>query len=97
MVPAAIHNGFDFLVVMSRGSMPPWDPGVDPPSTVTDPHSDRRVISWMQRHSRFVNSMPETGLSGGMVPTLDPQEYFNKVLEMVPVLHPPSNSVASKR
>jgi hypothetical protein len=52
-----------------------------------NPHADRRVLEWMLRHTRFVNSMPlmsETSLGN----TLDPQECFNKALETVAALKP---------
>jgi hypothetical protein len=52
-----------------------------------NPHTDRRMLAWMQRHTRFVNAMPEvsrTLSTGG----LDPQMCFNKALETVAALKP---------
>jgi hypothetical protein len=51
------------------------------------PHTDRRMIEWMLRHTQFVNSMPmmmET-IAGN---NLDRQECFNKALETVAALKP---------
>jgi hypothetical protein len=99
-IPTALQSGFSFLgswlaVACTHG------PGATPESLLRarwqNPHSDRRMISWMQRHTRFVNAMPEAGLAGGMAPTLDPQECFNKALETVAALRPPSDSGATKK
>jgi hypothetical protein len=52
-----------------------------------NPHADRRMIEWMLRHTRFVNSVPmmtETTMGNN----LDPQECFNKALETVAALKP---------
>jgi hypothetical protein len=96
-IPPALRSGFDFLgswlaVACTHG------PGATPESLLwarwQNPHFDCRMISWMQRHTRFVNAMPEAGLAGGMAPTLDPQECFNKALETVAALSPPSGSGA---
>jgi hypothetical protein len=52
-----------------------------------NPHADRRMLEWMIRHTRFVNSMPM--MAGPMAgTTLDPQECFNKALETVAALKP---------
>jgi hypothetical protein len=100
-IPPALRNGFDFLgswlaVACTHA------PGATPAESLLrarwqNPHSDRRMIGWMQRHTRFVNAMPETGLAGGLAPTLDPQECFNKALETVAALRPPSDSGATKK
>jgi hypothetical protein len=52
-----------------------------------NPHADRRMLEWMRRHTKFVNSMPTVvGPMAGN--TLDPQQCFNKALETVAALKP---------
>jgi hypothetical protein len=52
-----------------------------------NPHADRRMLEWMLRHTRFVNSVPMMMGPGGGT-SLDPQECFNKALETVAALKP---------
>ncbi len=58
---------------------------------------DRRMIVWMQRRTDYPNGVPSTGLTGIARITLDPQECFNKALEMVAALRPPSETAATRR
>jgi hypothetical protein len=61
-----------------------------------NPHADRRVIRRMQRRTHYLNNMPDPGLSiGGQ--SLYPQECFNKALETVAALQPPSETVTIKQ
>jgi hypothetical protein len=60
-----------------------------------NPHADRRMIAWMQRRTRYVNAMPDPRVS--FAQTLDPQECFNKALETVAALRPPSDVASTKK
>jgi hypothetical protein len=55
------------------------------------------MIAWMQRRTLYLNAVPAAGFGGGPGPTLDPQECFNKALETVAALRPPSEATATKR
>jgi hypothetical protein len=56
-----------------------------------NPHTDRRVLEWMLRHTHFVNLMPT--MAGPMAGnSLDPQECFNKALETVAALKPTADA-----
>jgi hypothetical protein len=61
------------------------------------PPEERRMIAWMQRRTLYLNAVPATGLGGRAGATLDPQECFNKALETVAALRPPSEATATKR
>jgi hypothetical protein len=62
------------------------------------PPAERRMIAWMQQRTRYLNTMPVEGFAGGGPGmTLNPQECFNKALEMVAALRPPSEATSTKR
>jgi hypothetical protein len=97
-IPPAHKAGFEFLgawlsIVCTHGT--------DGPDSIMkakwqSPPAERRMISWMQKRTLFVNDMPATTLA---VPgfTLDPQECFNKALETVAALRPVSEAAATKK
>jgi hypothetical protein len=62
-----------------------------------NPPAERRMISWMQRRTLFVNDMPATTAAANPGFTLDPQECFNKALETVAALRPVSEAMAAKK
>jgi hypothetical protein len=63
------------------------------------PPTERRIIAWMQRQTRYLNAVPATGFSegGAAMMVLNLQECFNKALETVAALRPPSEATATKR
>jgi hypothetical protein len=61
------------------------------------PPAERRMIAWIQRRTDYLNGVPSAGLTGIAGITLDPQECFNKALEMVAALRPPSETAATRR
>jgi hypothetical protein len=61
------------------------------------PPAECQMIAWMQCRMLYLNAVPATGLAGGPGRTLDPQECFNKALEMVAALRPPLETTATKR
>jgi hypothetical protein len=100
MIPAALRQSFDFLVLWlaiactrdrSDGNevllRAKWH----------SPPTERRMIAWMQRRTLYLNAIPATGFGGGPGPTLDPQECFTKALETVAALRPLSKVTATKR
>ena len=54
------------------------------------------MIEWMQRRTLYLNSVPATEL-GRPAASLDPQECFNKALETVAALRPPSEAGVTKK
>jgi hypothetical protein len=61
------------------------------------PPAERRMIAWMQGRTDYLNGVPSADLTGIAGITLDPQECFNKALETVAALHPPSETAATRR
>jgi hypothetical protein len=48
-----------------------------------NPPAERRMISWMQRHTRYVNNMPAAALGGNLGLTLDPLHYATKQMKVL--------------
>jgi hypothetical protein len=99
-IPPPLRDGFDFL-----GS---WlacvctHDGADGDDSLLkakwqSPPAERRMIAWMQRRTLYLNAVPATGMTGAPSGNLDPQECFNKALETVAALRPPSETTATKR
>jgi hypothetical protein len=52
-----------------------------------NPHPERRVVAWMQRHTRLTNALPMEGpIAGVASASLDPQQCFDKAMETVAAL-----------
>mgnify|MGYP000226091380 CR=1 FL=1 len=63
-----------------------------------NPHTNRRVIEWMQRRTQYINVMPDPALAGGIGgQTLNPQECFNRALDTVAALRPPAELASIKK
>jgi hypothetical protein len=48
-----------------------------------NPHPERKVVAWMQRHTRLTNAIPVDLPATGNQAGLDPQQCFNKAMETV--------------
>jgi hypothetical protein len=98
-VPPADHEGFEYIEawLMIACTHTVQTPGESVLCARWQrPYSDRKVLQWINRHSRYVNQMPAgtmpaaaaTITTGG----LDPQECFNRALETVAALKPVAES-----
>ena len=99
-IPAALRPGFDFLgswiaVACTSG---PTDQESKLKAKWQSPPAERRMIAWMQRRTLYLNAVPATEFNGGGPGmALNPQECFNKALETVAALRPPSEATAAKK
>jgi hypothetical protein len=55
------------------------------------------MIAWMQKRADYLNGVPAADLAGITGTTLDQQECFNKALETVAALLPPSETTTTRR
>jgi hypothetical protein len=98
-IPPNLHSSFDFLGTWLSIVCTHITAGAESmlKSNWQNPPAERRMISWMQRHTLYVNDMPAVALGGNPGLTLDPQECFNKALETVAALRPISVTAATKK
>jgi hypothetical protein len=98
-VPPVLKSGFDFLG--SWLAMTCCHAVGDTESVLKakwqNPPAERRMISWMQRRTLYINDMPATAAGGNYGMTLNPQECFNKALETVAALRPVTEPASNKK
>jgi hypothetical protein len=98
-IPPNLQNSFDFLGTWLSIACTHITAGAESilKSKWQNPPVERRMISWMQRHTLYVNDMPAAALGGSPGLTLGPQECFNKALETVAALCPIPEAAATKK
>jgi hypothetical protein len=98
-VPPGLKTGFD--VISAWLSVACCHPSGETDSVLKakwqSPPAERRMISWMQRRTLYLNDMPAVTTGGNYGLTLDPQECFNKALETVAALRPVTEASTYKK